>query len=431
MMEMKRRNTILAAVIGIAIVAAAGGILLMNSGPNTADVASEGPNDIRPMGPAGTITSAEIISATIERSNASAFSELRAELNATSNTSEAPDFLMKVAVTNNRNSSVTLNGTGFMAVLDNGSKVQALNGRSIAIEPNETAFPVLAFRTNGSEVSSVSYSNGSITFSVNMTSQNVGGALPDVVTAKAPTGNLTVPDNLTFASLAAWNISANGSSPIELRLGNGSAVLAVMTATNSNSSSAVLNATDFWLDVGNGTWVRGDARMNNNLPPQLANDTTVPFLIGFRLPENMTSNGSAYYWPGQGTTVAKIPLKMENVTEGSSRLALWSMWSPDGTKGSNASGGNNTTAASNGTNATTLNIELLAIGENASVSGISDVKVWTLKGGAISATPEIGQGGQGLNVTVNLTEGNGVTLVQYSAGGETHFVWLRPMVART
>ena len=430
-MEMERRNTILAAVIGIAILAAAaGGILSISSGPNTADVTSEGQDDIRPMGPAGTITSAEVQSAAAGRSNASALSELRAELNATSNTTEEPDLLMKVGITNNRDSGVTLNATGFMAVLDNGSRAQALNDRDITIGPNETAFPVLAFRTNGCEVRSAGYSEGPVPFSISIVSQDAGGALPVMVTARSPSGCLTVPENLSFASLAAWNITANGSSPIDLRLGNGSAVLAVMAVTNKNASIAELKATDLWLDVGNDTWVRGDAGMNNNLPSFLGSDTTVPFLIGFRLSENMTASGKAYYWPDQGPTAAEIPLRMESAAKGAAGLALWSIWGPGMKSGGNASDADNATAASDRTGAAMLKVRLLAIGDNASVSGISGVRVWTLKGGAVNVTPAAGKDGRSLDVSLELAKGDVATLVQYEMGGETRFVWLRPLVAR-
>jgi hypothetical protein len=429
MMEMKRRNAILAAVIGIAIVAAAaGGILLMNSGSNTANVGSEGSNDIRPTGPAGTVSSVEISSATVNRSNASALADLVAEFNATPERSGTPDFLMKVAVTNNRMDNVTLNASGFVATLDDNSTARALNNMSMTIEPNVTVYPILGFMTNGTEVQSVGYSSGSISFSVERTFQSVNET-SDMVTAKAPTGNLTPVEDLNFTDLAAWNISTGGYSPIPLMFSNGSVTLALMTATNNNTTSIGLSATDFWLDVGNGTWVQADNRMNN-LPSQLANGTTMPFLLGFRMADNMTVNGSVYYWPEQGEKATEIPLTSADMANETGGLTLKAMWNPNGTAGSNATAdGNRTDGSSNGTN-TTLQIELMVIGENASASDISDMKVWTLNSGVMNATPVVSADNKSLNVTVNLAEGNDVTLLSYSVGNETKYVWLRSLATQ-
>jgi hypothetical protein len=246
---------------------------------------------------------------------------------------------------------------------------------------------------------------------------------------------MTAVDNLTFTDLAAWNISAGGDSPISLRFSNGSVVLALMTATNNNSSSVSLKATDFWVDAGNGTWVQGDARMNNNLPSQLANNTTVPFLLGFRLGDNMTANGSAYYWPNQGDQATKIPLNMMNVTNGTGGLALRAMWNPNATMDGNRTGGNDTANGignmSDRTNTTALQIELVSVGDNVTASNISEVKVWTLRNGSMNVTPEMSGDDRSMNITVDLQKGDGVTLISYRVGDETKYVWLRPLAPQT
>jgi hypothetical protein len=415
---MKRRNAILAAVIGIAIVAAAaGGILLMNPGSNTANANNEGSSDIRPTGPDGTVSSVEISTATVNRSGASAFVELRDELNATFNISEVPDTLMKVAVTNNQMDNITLNLSGFVAVLDNDSSVKALNNMSMTVGPNVTVFPVLAFDTNGTAIKSVSYRDGSVSFSVTMTSESMK-ELPAIVTKEAPTGNMTPVANLTFTDLAAWNITRGRDAPVSLMFNNSSMVLALLTVTNNNTDAVNLNASDFYLDIGNGTWLQGDIGLNNNVPSDLTNNTTVPFLIGFRLGDNMTSNGTVYYWPGGGEQTSKIPLKMMDMT-GIPDLALDAMWNSNDTAQGNGTG--NDTAA----NTTMLTIELIKVGNDVSASNITNVTVWTMKAGEMNVTAENGTDNRTLNVTVKLDKDDNVTLLSYSSGNETRYIFLR------
>lgn len=408
----------------------------MNSGSNTASVSNEGSNDIRPTGPAGTVSAMEINSAMMDRSNASAFSELGAEFNATPEVSGVPDFVMKVAVTNNRADNVTLNSTGFVATLENDSTVKALNNMSLTIEPNATVFPTLGFETNGTMVKSVSYDNGSISFSVAMTFQDME-ELPEMVTSKMPTGNMTEMENLSFTNLAAWNISVGGDSPMPLKFHNGSVVLALMAAENTNATNISLMASDFWLDVGNDTLVQADLGLNNNVPRELANNTSVPFLIGFRLTENMTSNGTVYFWPNQSEFLTQIPLEMMDRTNATPALALKSMMDLNATmddraNDTNASSGNETDGnTSNASKVTSLNIELMAIGENATASEVTNVTVWTMRNGSMNATPEVGADNKSLNITVELEQGDKVTLLAYTIGDETKYILLRPLATRS
>ncbi|MDW5563743.1 MAG: hypothetical protein SA339_11000 [Methanomassiliicoccus sp.] len=434
---MRRRNAILAAVIAIAIVAAAaGGIMLMNPGSNTANVGNEGSNNGMPNS-TGTVRGVEVISASVNRSNASPLTELRAELNATPLSSGTPDFLMKVAVTNNGTQNLTLNGTGFVAMLSDNTTATALNNMSMTVEPNQTVFPILGFQTNGSSVQSVSYSSGSLSFNVEMTPQrNI--SLPAMVTTEAPSINPTTMKNLTITDLATWQIGQGGDSPINLMFGNGSMVLALMTVTNNNTTSMSLQASDFWLDVGNGTWVQGDMGLNNNLPSRIANNTTVPFLIGFRIAENMTVNGSVYFWPGQGSLVSQIPLTMTSMSNATPALALKSIWDPNGTMGGNwtdrlSGAGIKNLTSDNGTigsslmNATqNLTIEL-ALLDNASASNISNMMVWTEKNGSMSVTPTMGADNNTINVTVALRSGDDLTLMSYTMGNETRYIWMRSL----
>jgi len=412
---MNERNAILVAVVAIAIVAAAvGGILLMNPGSNTANVNSEGSTDIRPTGPAGTVTAVEVASATVNRTNASAFTELSERFNVTPRNLGIPDTLMMVAVTNNRMDAITLNTTSFVAVLDNDTSVKALNNRSMVVGPNVTVFPVLGFQTDGANITSVEYRNGSLSFSVTMTSNN-SVTVPGIVTKTAPTGNMTIDKNLTFTDIAAWNVTRGGDAPIGLRFNNSSMVLALMTATNNNTTSVSLKASDFYLDIGNGTWVQGDDDLNNNVPAQLANNTTVPFLIGFRLADNMTSNGSVYYWPGEGNQVAKVPLNMTSILRDAPLLSLEAMWN-DTMSGNGTSNNNSSTSE--------LRIEMMAIG-NTSVSDLTNITVWTMKEGRMNVTSVPSADNKSLNVTVSLKQGDSVTLLSYGSGNETRYIWLR------
>lgn len=402
----------------------------MNSGTNTATVSSEGSNDIRPTGPAGSVTAVEINSAVMNRSNASAFTELAAEFNVTPDVSGIPDLVMKVAVINNRADNLTLNGSGFTATLDNGSSTMALNNFSVTVEPNVTVFPVLGFRTNGTNVTSVNYSSGSITFPVNLTFENKSVLLPEAVTSMAPSGDLMPAKNLSFENLAAWNISLGGDSPMPVKFANGSVVLALMTVENLNSTSLDLNASDFWLDVGNGTWVQSDIGVNNNIPSRLANNTTVPFLVGFRLAENMTSNGSVFFWPDRSNIVSEIPLKMREIGNATPALALEAMWNNIATK-ANETLAMRSHATLNMTTNTSLNIELMVAGDNVSASNVTNVTVWTLMNGPMNVTPMVSADNKSLNVTVPLQSGDRATLMSYTIGNETKYVWLRPLALRT
>jgi hypothetical protein len=192
-------------------------------------------------------------------------------------------------------------------------------------------------------------------------------------------------------------------------------VLAMMTVTNNNTTSVSLKASDFYLDIGNGTWVQGDDDLNNNVPAQVANNTTVPFLMGFRLADNMTSNGSVYYWPGEGNQAAQVPLNMTSFPMGAPLLSLEAMWN-------NTMSGNGT--SNNNSSTVELKIEMMAIG-NSSVSNLTNITVWTMKEGRMNVTSVPSSDNKSLNVTVSLQQGDSVTMLSYSLGNETRYIWLR------
>ncbi|MBI0583997.1 MAG: hypothetical protein ISF22_07195 [Methanomassiliicoccus sp.] len=422
-MNMKRRNAMIAAVIGVVIIAAAaGGFLLMNPSTNTANVESQGSNDIRPTGPAGSVSGMEINTATMNRSNASAFTELRAEFNATP-VRTIPDTLVKVAVTNNHGDNITLNCSNFTAVLDNGNSTNALNNDTITIASNATWFFVLGFMTNGTNISSIGYDDGNISFPVDLGPQGEVD-IPPIVTMEAPTGNMTSIKDLNFTTLAAWNISMGEESPMPLRFINGSVVLALVAVTNNNTTSVSLSPSDFWLDGGNGTWVQADVRFNNNVPTELGNNTTIPFLLGFRLAENMTA-GNMYYWPGQGNMSNVIPLERSELPKDPRALALRGIWDVNTTMDANRSSmnGNQT----NMTNMTTLAIQLMALGNDTVASDFSNFTIWTMHNGTMKVIPVNSSDDRNITMMVDMKKGDNVTLLSYSVGGDTRYIWLRSL----
>ncbi len=450
-MEMKKRNAILAAVIGVVIVAASAGVILTNpSLLNTANTDRDGSSDM----PTGAVVATEVNSATLNRSIASPFADLAAEFNATLNDSGAPDFVTKVAVTNNMESNLTLNASGFVAMLADGNSSRAIGNLSMTVEPNSTAFPVIGFMTNGTNVQAVNYSNGSISFSVNGTFLGTDVDIPGMVLSSGPQGNTTEVRNLTFQGLAAWNISRGGYAPMPLMFNestNGSVILALITATNLNTTDFNLTASQFWLDVGNGTWAQGDM-LANNVPMQLKSNTTVPFLVGFRIADNMTTNGTIYFWPNQSQYLSQIQVDVMEIGNATPTLALKAirqsanMTDDNGTAGGNAtsesaanstdagngtgSGAANATAnaTSNATGTRTVMMELMAIGDNVTVADVTEITVWTLRNGSMSVSPQAGGDNQSLNITVDLEQGDEVTLLSFNIGGETRYVWLRPLV---
>lgn len=434
MMEMKRRNAILAAVIGVVIIAAAaGGIVLMNPGSNTA-TSNDGSSNGQSNGP-GDVVATEISTAAINASIASPFAELAAEFNVTPNVSGAPDFVMKVAVSNNMGSNLTLNSSGFVATLSNGSSSRAIGNMSMTVEPNATAFPIIAFVTNGTNVRSVNYSSGSISFSVNGTFQVTDREVPGMVLSKGPQGNTTEVKNLTFRNLATWTISMGGFAPMTLKFNesaNSSVVLALMTVKNTNTTNFSMSPSQFWLDVGNDTWVQGDM-LANNMPRVVENNTTVPFLIGFRIADNMTVNGSMFFWPNQSQYLAQIPLNMNDGIKAIPTLALESIRQIANVTDGNATKGmgNNTGNATSNASTTQLMIELKAIGDNATASNVTDMMVWTLRNGSMSVSPQVSGDNRSLNVTVDLMKGDEVTMLSFNIGGETKYVWLRPLAPQT
>lgn len=442
---MKRRNAILAAVIGVVIVAAAaGGIILMNPGTQTTSTGKDGAG-----AQDGAVTATEINSAAINASIASSFAELAAELNATSDSSGPPDFVMKVAVTNNMESNLTLNGSGFSAMLANGSSTQAIGNMSMIIEPNTTVFPVIGFQTNGMNVQSVNYSDDSVSFSVNRTFQDI--SVPGMVLSSGPEGNTTEVKNLTFQNLAAWRIDRGGFAPMPLAFnesGNVSVVLALMTVRNTNTTDFNMSASQFWLDIGNGTWAQGDM-VANNIPRVVENNTTVPFLVGFRIPDNATNIGSIYFWPNQSQFLAQIPISMSDGLNATPTLALKAVRElTNKTDGNATAGGDMMNETANSTNAgneagnatdnkstnasmTTWVIELVAVGENGTVADVTEVTIWTLRNGSMNVSPQASEDDRSLNVTVNLEQGDEVTLLSFNVGGETKYVWMRPLAPQT
>lgn len=423
---MKRSNAIIAAVVVViaVIAAAAGGFLLMNPGSNPpSSDQGGGATDIRPSGPEGSVNSAVVNVGGTNESNASALPELQEEFNATMGNSGVPDTLAKVAVTNNRTDDITLKCRNFTANLDNGSSVRALNNNTVPIAPNATKFIVLGFITNGTNITSIKYDDGNISFTASWTGV-VAQSLPSPVIRSAPNATLTAIDNLTFSALEAWKIDKGRYAPMALHFDNQSLVLALMTGTNNNTTAVDLKASDFWLDLGNGSWVQGEDRLNNNVPKTIRSNTTVPFLLGFRGAANNTPS-AIYYWPGTGAQGEKIAIDLNRSTDAGPFVVLKGMWWQNMSSTGNASG--NMTSS----NMTPVLVQLQALGEGAGSLDPSSITAWTLHNGKLTGTQvesgsnETNESGKVVTMKFDLKQGDDLTLLTYKSGDSTRYVWLR------
>ena len=419
---MKTRNAIIAVVIVVVVIAAAAGaFILMNPGttPSSDQGGGGGSTDIRPSGPEGSINSVLINLAGTNDTNASALSELREEFNSSQRNISLPDALAKIAVTNNMTSMVELDCANFTATLENGSKVKALNNNTEQLDVNQTDFLVLGFRVNGTNITGIDYAKGNISFSVNWNWKPQKG-LSQPVFETAPNQTLSPVDNVTFESLQAWTIGLNGSSPIALQFLNRSMVLVLMTCTNNNTSALNLKASDFWLDLGNGTWVQGEDKLNNNVPTTVEVNTTVPFLIGFRGTADAMPTSVAY-WPGKASDGMMIPIQLTQPSTEGPFVVLKKIWEQN--------------ATGNQTNTTPVMVQLWVIGEGANATDLTGITGWTLRNGTLTGTVVRDEGnnitGKGKLVTVrfDIAAGDDLTLLSYESGGMTKYVWLRPLTS--
>jgi hypothetical protein len=426
---MRRRSaTIAAVVVIIAIIAVAvGAIWWMNPGWNFGRTggSQQASDSILPSGPEGSVNGVVADASGTNESNASGLADLQAEFNATSGATQAPDALAKVAVANNRTDDITLNTHNFAAKLENGSSVQALNTAQVTIPPNTTELIVLGFVTNGANITSISYSDDNVSFTPVWTKVAVP-TLPEPVIRSAPNGTLNASDNVTFAEVNAWRVQKGGWAPMSARFDNQSMVIALLTVTNNRTGELALNPNDFWLDMGNGSWVQADQRANNNVPKTVGINTTMPFLLGFRGVENVTP-AAIYYWPANGTTGDRIPLAL-NQTPSGNELVLFRV-------GNSVSMPGATNASGNATGNNLVVMDLLVVGDGASSAGLSGVKAYTLNHGQVDGIviPTTDQNLSSTNaslhrVAFNLDKGDQITMVTGQVNGEPRYVWLRQLV---
>ena len=405
---MKRSTAIVAAIVVVAvIVAAAVGVMLLSPPGGSGDNGPGDTPDGRPSGPEGTVNGAVVNIGTNE-SNASAFDDMMGVFQNTTNAVGEPDALCQVAVTNNQTENVVLNCANFTATTSDGKEVKALNANNITIEPNTTAYFVLGFKTNGTLITGISYT-GNVKFDMSVMSKFKMDLGPTTM-MQAPE-NLTAIDNLTFESPNSWTISNGSMSLMPLFFDEGEKmILAVVIGTNNNTTAVDLAPTNFWIDLGNGTWVQAEDGRNNNIVKTLEPDSAKAFMIGFRVNETVSPT-AIYYWPDQSTNATVMfQIDPQQPPQQPASFSLFKVWSEEN---------NNTTG-------TRLFVGLNDSGDTPA-SGIT-LNGWTMKEGRMEAQTTQSNRTNGTVFVFDLSKGDTVTLLSYQDGGQTRYLWIRPVV---
>ncbi|NLI73569.1 MAG: hypothetical protein GX369_02185 [Euryarchaeota archaeon] len=427
---MKRSTAIVAAIVVVAvIIVAAVGVMLLDSQGGLDSDRGSGATDGRPSGPEGTVNAAMINIGTNE-SNASAYDDLMEEFDETSDAIENPDALCQVAVTNNRSEEIKLNAANFSATLDNGNEVQALNTNIVTVESNTTIYLVLGFQTDNDMISKVNY-KGDVDLEMPINGDN-GEDLGTPKTMEAPE-NLTEMSDLEFESPDSWTITNGSISPMLLNFNDDeNVVLALVVGTNNGSEEVKLEASDFWLDLGNDTWSQAEGNRNHNVVTTLQPDVSKAFLVGFRVNETVSPT-AIQYWPDQNSNeTVTIDIDPKQPSDSPSSVWIYKVWDEK-----NASEQNNQTSMNNqtGENQTQQSAQndeyrlfvALNDSDNTSTSNIN-LKGWSEKQGLISANTTESNRTNGTAYVFELKKGDDINLLQYEDGGQTRYLWLRPLV---
>lgn len=401
---MKRNTAIVAAIVAVVvIVAAAVGVMLLNPFGDSGD---QGPGDVpggRPGGSEG--VSGAVVNIGTNESNASAFDELIEEFQNTSEAVEEPDALCQVAITNNQTEEIELDCSNFTATLIGGGEVQSLNRNVIIIGPNSTVYVVLGFQTNGSLINAISYT-GDVELGITAMSE-FEEELGPMVMMEAPE-NITEIENLTFESPSAWTITNGSMSPMPLFFNEDEVViLALVIGTNNQTSAIDIEPGDFWLDLGNGTWVQAEEGRNHNLVRTLEPDTAIPFMVGFRLNATVTPS-AIYYWPDQDSNqTVRFEIDPQQPPQEPRRITVSMVWDE-----------RNETA-------TRL---FVALNDTGDTPGDVSLMGWSMKDGLIAAETTESNITNGTVYVFELQRGDDITLLQYEDAGQTRYIWLRPVV---
>ena len=362
------------------------------------------------MGPEGTVNGAVVNIGTNE-SNASAFNELMGDFQNASDAVKEPDALCQVAITNNQTESIKLDCGNFSATLREGGEVQSLNRNMVTVEPNTTVYLVLGFKTNGSLITEITY-KGDVNIGKMSVMSGLQQKLGPIVMMKAPE-NLTEINNLTFESPSSWMIT-NGSmnSPMPLFFKeNESVILAVVIGTNNNTTAVNFAPTNFWLDLGNGTWVQAEGGRNNNLMKTLEPNSTNSFLLGFRVNGTVTPN-AIIYWPDQSSNqTVRFAISPQPLPQEPGRLSLSKVWDEKS---------NNTTGSR----------LFVAVNDTSGQGGEVPLMGWSMKEGQLTAETTQSNRTNGTVYVFNLTKGDDITLLSYQDGGQTRYLWIRPVVSQ-
>ena len=404
---MKRSTAIVAAIVVVAvIVAAAVGVMLLSPPGGSGDNGPGDTPDGRPSGPEGTVNGAVVNIGTNE-SNASAFDDMMEEFQNTSDAVEEPDALCQVAVTNNQTENVELNCANFTATTSDG-EVQALNRNIITVEPNTTVYVVLGFQTNGTLITGIAYT-GNVEFDMSVMSAFEEELGPTTM-MEAPE-DLTTITNLTFESPTSWTLTNGSMSPMPVFFDEGeNMILAVVIGTNNNTTEMDLAPANFWLDLGNGTWVQAEEGRNHNIVNTLEPDTTKAFMIGFRVNETVSPT-AVHFWPDQSSNATVMfQIDPQQPPQQPASLSLFKVWNEEN---------NNTTG-------TRLFVALNESGDTP--AGDITLTGWSMKEGRIQAQAEQSNRTNGTVFVFDLASGDDVTLLSYEDGGQTRYLWIRPVV---
>lgn len=322
------------------------------------------------------------------------FAQLSENLAFTSIQQGPLESLATVAVTNNQAQGVPIGYSGFLATLADGTVVAPTNAADIVLAPGTTTFLTLNFPTGGQAITSISYSAGGTSFSVPV--QGASTAPEGASTSIQTPGGLVPNTNIGFVSPTVWQ-------------GDDSAVVLVQ-ATNSNPGAVSISPSDFWIDLGGGTWVQASS-VNNNVPASLEPGVTETFTVGFSGVSGVTPD-QVWYWPG-GPSLERIGIAPTAGEVGPQIYQISAAADPDPARQD-------------------VNLVLLSNAAGADSVSIDDVTAYTYNGGVytpescVAGTTDLpGNPGVGsATVTFDIPRDDAITLISFVQNGETRYLQL-------
>ncbi len=321
------------------------------------------------------------------------FPQMAQDLQLTSIEQGSSDSLTRIAVANSGSEAVTLQYSGFLATLADGSTVAPTNAAGIVLPPGTTTFVTLGFPTGGQAISAISYSDGTTAFGVPYEGATFAPA-GEPVTMQTPSG-LVPNTDIGFASPDSWM--------------SDDSLVVLVQATNNNPDPVAISPSDFWIDLGGGTWVQADG-VNNNVPAALEPGETTPFLVGFSGVSG-ASPDQVWYWPG-GPSLERIGIEPSSAA--GTGAQLYQAW------------------ASDSADPAMQEVSFVLLNNGAAAINGCEIVAYTASGGvynaaaAVAGTTDLpGNAGVGtVTVTFDVPRDDNIVLLSYVQNGETQYAQL-------